>query len=647
MDPRAQHKQAQKLLSAGQPAAAVALYEELLIDGYGGQAGGSGWAQSSELAPQAHKWLEGAAQAYQAAGAPRLAAAIHVLRGDPAQAQALLHRDRDPLWLAHLVAAASPRAAAELFLRAGRPVHAAFAYAQPVAAGGSGAGAGPAVSDTAAARQCLAKVLEDPALARRLTPYARALLSYNDCALLHAAGAADAADAALRRDAVLAQQALEELADDFDRSGEAERALDCYQLLASLGELRGQFENLLEGELGQIRVLKAEHRPDEVLATYDALLGPCERAGEHLLSGTLCLEAADYAQRTALPGRERLLARAADAFTQAAIHHGAAGAPPQFVESAYLSAIAAHNRGDNFAGVRACWKALAALPLEPARQERYRRLAGRYADVPARPATPAAAPPQPDAPRTAAAAVARVDLEEWETGGDPVETGLRLLCDTRRPMLTRQHALLIVLLAGREPPATRPLPGGRVAKAPEPLDAPGRRQLLLHSLGSLRCYEALRPLERQFDDAAPPVAGRKHSRAHADIRRLVMTALPRLPYKRSLHLLTRGLFDSDAAVRGAALDALTRMTFPDAVAPLVRLFHTAQTQDTTPEIKAEVRLAVLRSLARAHDPRAVRLLREAARREPEPLRSEAARLVTLQPAASGAEDDQIQRSGPV
>lgn len=645
MDPRAQHKQAQKLLSAGQPAAALALYEELLIDGYGGQAGGSGWAQSSEQAQQVQKWLEGAAQAYQAAGEPRLAAAIHVLRGDPAQAQALLHRDRDPLWLAHIVAASSPRAAAELFLRAGRPVHAAFAYAQPVAAAGS---APPIAADTAAARQSLGKVLEDPVLARRLTPYARALLSYNDCALLHAA---DAADSALRRDAVLAQQALEELADDFDRSGEAERALDCYQLLASLGELRGQFENLLEGELGQIRVLKAEHRPDEVLATYDALLGPCERAGEHLLAGTLCLEAADYAQRTALPGRERLLARAADAFTQAAIHHGAAGAPPQFVESAYLSAIAAHNRGDNFAGVRACWKALAALPLDPARQERYRRLAGRYADVPARPATPAAAAPaQPDAPRTAAApAVARVDLEEWETGGDPVETGLRLLCDTRRPMLTRQHALLIVLLAGRAAPATRTPPGQSATKAPgppDPLDAPGRRQLLLHSLGSLRCYEALRPLERQFDDAAPPVAGRKHSRAHADTRRLVMTALPRLPYKRSLHLLARGLFDSDAAVRGAALDSLARMSFPDAVAPLVRLFHTAQTQDTTPEIKAEVRLAVLRSLARAHDPRAVRLLREAARREAEPLRSEAARLVTLQPVASGAENGPIQRSGP-
>src|SRR5262249_55860672 len=128
----------------------------------------------------------------------------------------------------------SPGAAMDLHRRAAReyedvglPVHAAIAWA----AGGEHA-------SSVAAWQ---RVARDPRIGQ--LPYEQALAAYNLGLAERRAGHAAAEGRQLAR----AQRLIEEVADEFETSGQRERAFDCYAILLHLGRELGAFESLCEG----------------------------------------------------------------------------------------------------------------------------------------------------------------------------------------------------------------------------------------------------------------------------------------------------------------------------------------------------------------------------------------------------------------
>lgn len=605
-------------------------------------------AQVDAPAEQYEQWVLCGARVYQrlgelarpgSGGAEVRAALLYVYLGQLARARALLpagcavERAYLRLWEAEAQAArAAPgraeaqaaRApsgtldpgeigdrAAPLYVQAGqelalakRPVQAALAY--------------QSAGRLDAAQACWQTVLADS----RLLPYHQALVRVNLSLALHRGQSSRLA----HRQAAAAQQLLEEVADEAEARGERERALDCYRVLLQLGQELGRFENLAEGYLNCIRILKDEQLRLHALRYYEDFARVGSALGEHHTVAQVCREAADYLDRRGLDPalRRRYQRRAATAAVAAAEQLQARGGAVTLCEHAYLLAIESWNALDDFVEVGACFAALAALPLPAERQQRYLRLVANYPR-----------PPQPAPPATSAASadtgealpaflrqqqayppIWLLDLLEWEAAGDPAAVCLALLGDTQRALLTRRHALVVLLLShSTAAPSAGPEPAS-------PQDGESRRQqalAIVSSLANLRTYEALRPLERLYAEAAARAASPAEAAHAAAVRTTILAAPPRLLYKRAFYLIARGLDDPHPAARRQALESLARLHFPDAIAPLCRLFRDSR--------DPAVRSAVLHSLGRAHDLRAGEFLLEVLRHEPEPLRSEARRLL--------------------
>ena len=491
-------------------------------------------------------------------------------------------------------------AAGQELLQARRPVQAALAY--------------QAAGRLDAAQASWQQVQSDS----RLPPYQQALVRVN----LSLAWAGDAkrrgsagertGERAAHREAAAAQLLLEEVADEAERCGERERALDCYRVLLQLGQALGRFENVAEGYLNCIRILKEEQLRLHALRYYEDFARVGTALGEHHTVAQVCREAADSLDRRGLdPGlRQRYLRQAAEAAQAAALQLQQQGGTASLCEHAYLLAIESWNALDDFVKVRDGFAALAALPLPAERKERYRHLAGSYPELATAPAPNAGGAATTDSAlpaflrqEQAYPPVWLLDLQEWEAGGDPAAVCLALLSDTQRATVTRRQALWVLLLA----------------YGPRPADPHARRQQLLarvSGLSNLRAYEALRPLERLYSESLPRpgTADELH-----EVRTAILAAPPKLLFKRALYLVLRGLDDPHPQVRQQALMSLARLHFPDAIAPLCRLFR------ERPE--PAVRSAVLQSLGRAHDLRAGEFLLDILRHEPEPLRSEARQLL--------------------
>src|SRR5262249_44891497 len=95
-----------------------------------------------------------------------------------------------------------------------------------------------------------------------------------EAALVHfdyglAAVRLDPSAAEARRALIESQRKLEQVADDFEQAGELERAFDCYQILLKLGKESAQFENLAEGYVNCIRVLRDDNLKFYVLQYYE------------------------------------------------------------------------------------------------------------------------------------------------------------------------------------------------------------------------------------------------------------------------------------------------------------------------------------------------------------------------------------------
>lgn len=375
----------------------------------------------------------------------------------------------------------------------------------------------------------------------RARPYELALAKINDglCLLRHShvdPGLHERARAALAD----ATTAVEDVADGFETEGLRERAFDCYQLLARIGSEAGAFENVAEGYINSVRILRDDGLKLDALRLHEAFVTLARRAGEWHAAAGILREAADYCTRTSMPYADDLRLRSAEAWLKAASEAQLAGHPLQIVENAYLAAAEAFASVRSFKQVVEVYRRLLALELPARSRERYRRLCDRLGDE------------QHDGPRPVPVPeflkqlpeyeeVWYVDLAEWELDGDPAMVAAGIMADRRFPDFVRRHALLLVLELER-----RSQPIGAVD--------------VVRRLESIRAYPVIAALEKLYDSPDPV------------LRRAVAEAMGNLRFKRSFTLIGRALRDDETEVREAAAQATAKLVFPHAFEPLRRIF---------------------------------------------------------------------------
>ena len=435
--------------------------------------------------------------------------------------------------------------AATLYQRARLPVHAAVAFERA-----------KQYPDAIAAWKSL---LHAPGLGQR--PYEAALVHF-DYGL--AAVRLDANSAEARRALIESQRKLEQVADDFEQAGELERAFDCFQILLKLGKESSQFENLAEGYVNCIRVLRDDNLKFYVLQYYEDFIKLALERGELHAAATLYQEAAAFASRAALPYDRHYQHKSALTWMRCADKFTETGVPVQMTENALLAAASQHSAVGDYPAVRECFEKLAGLELPDRAKKRFATIAQRYKGLAA---PPVELPGLPDylKQQHAYADIWFVDLLEWEMDGDPFAVAASIVGDLRYPNGIRRRALVVLLT---------------LADA-QARGAEGETETLVHVaelLGELQSYAALSPLEKLFASANPV------------IRRAAVRALRYLYFKRSFVIVRKALADGDPQVREAALVAIEGLHFPHAFNPLARIYRESN--------DARVRSAALASIGK-------------------------------------------------
>jgi hypothetical protein len=496
--------------------------------------------------------LRALAEALQQLGELRAAGSVWLYLRDAARMAALVASE--PRDLARAAQLDRRHALAAQHYRAARwPAHAAIQFEE--------------AKQYPEARALWEEVAGDPRL--REDPYTAALVSFNLGRVLAQLG--DAAGA--HRCRVRATRLLEEAADMLEARGLRERAFDCFQVLLTLGAETGSFENLAEGYLNCIRILREDHLKYYALQYYEDFVGRAERAGEHHAVATILHEAADYARGAGLPFHATLRVREAEAWRRAAQHGLAQGASPQLAENALLAAVGAYTTVGMHAQAVTVFQLLADLPgSEEKRAKRYRSLTERYRDAVDVGERAAALPDYLRQP-VAYPDIWNDDTIEWEEAGDPVEACGEILLDTSLPDFVRRKALIARLypLTQREP------------------NHPNTLAAIAEALGQVQLYAVLAPLEQLFE------------RGRSEVRVACLRAARQLFFKRTFSVVLKGVQDtSDPQVLSAAVEAIGALHFPHAFDPLSRLHREAD--------HARVRQAALGSIGKITSREAVEYL---------------------------------------
>ncbi|MEM9069426.1 MAG: HEAT repeat domain-containing protein [Myxococcota bacterium] len=347
---------------------------------------------------------------------------------------------------------------------------------------------------------------------------------------------------AARKAVVQAMHLLEAAADGFETRGLRERAFDCYQILLTLGR-DGAFENLAEGYLNCIRILKEDNLKYYVLQYYEDFQELALKEGELHAAATLFREAAEFTRRYNLPYERYYRQKAAETQVRAAMKMVADGALHEMAENAYAAAIDAYNDLGAYSKVRAVYGELSKLELGDKRRARYARLQQRL-EGEEDDAGQIVAFPDYLRMDTAYPEIWRLDVIEWEQAGDAAETMGEVLLDPKWPDFTRRRALLCRLHQLGQPVLTPEVLGG-----------------LAHHLGRVEIYASLSPLEHIVEHE------------DAQVRAACLRAVRQLFFKRSFVLVMRGLQDEEAAVRREALEAVGALHFGHAFDPLQRIYR--------------------------------------------------------------------------
>ena len=376
-------------------------------------------------------------------------------------------------------------------------------------------------------------------------------------------------DARQAHDAIVASVRLvEEAADHFESVGQRERAFDCFQVLVQIGRESGMFEDVLEGFVNCIRILREDHLKYFALQYFEDALAAARENKEFSAAATIAREVADYARALGMgPTSAHYVLQQAELWREVARQHKERGAPPEIAENALLAAILAFGEAGQYSRVGKLYEELATMELEPARTRHYARAAKRYEGVRDEPLDAAPLPAHlkqdnqfPD--------VWHVDLLEWEQQGSAAEACAEILLDTHWPDMIRRKAMLARLTAFA------------VEARPEDTSQPATaaRVRLCEQLAQLGLYGVLSPLEKLF------------ARPERQVRIAALAAMQVLFFKRSFITVRAGLRDADPAVVEQAERATEALTFPHAFDPLSRIVRE--------HARASTRAAALRALAK-------------------------------------------------
>jgi hypothetical protein len=390
--------------------------------------------------------------------------------------------------------------------------------------------------------------------------YVTALVRYDlaRCARLcgDTAGAREALVASLRL--------LEEAADHFESIGERERAFDCFQVITQVGRESGAFEDMLEGFVNCIRILRQDNLKTFALEYYEEAIEVATERGEASAAATFAHDAAGYARSLGLASTAGGYAlREAELWRTVARQHVDRGASAEIAENALMAAVLAYGEVGQHARVGAIYAELGGLDLESARRERYARAAKRYVAVEDEPLeTSRAARPNPNF-----VDVWHVDVLEWERRGSAVEVCSDVLLDRRWPSLIRRRAMLARLTAleveAKEASET----------AASLVDI---RTRLAGQLSQLQLYSVLSPLEALF------------ARPELRVRIAVLRAMQTLFFKRTFVTVRAGLRDAQAPVVDEAATTVKALRFPHAFDPLARIVR----ESAEPSVRAAALLAM-------------------------------------------------------
>lgn len=367
---------------------------------------------------------------------------------------------------------------------------------------------------------------------------------------------------------VSAVRLLEEAADYFESVGQRERAFDCFQVLVQIGRESGMFEDVLEGFVNCIRILREDHLKYFALQYFEDALQAAKERKELSAAATLAREAADYARVLGMTSASaHYVVVQAELWRDVAKQHLERGAPAEIAENSLLAAILAFGEVGHYARVGGLYKDLAEMDLEEQRRKHYARAAKRYDGVRDEPIDTAPLPSHlrqdnhfPD--------VWHVDLIEWEQQGSAAEACADVLLDKRWPDLIRRKAMLARLTAFA------------VESRPEDSSGPATaaRVRLADQLAQLQLYAVLSPLEKLF------------TRAERPVKVAVLAAMQQLFFKRSFVTVRSALRENDPAVVEQAAKAVESLYFQHAFDPLSRIVRDSP--------QPHVRASALRALAR-------------------------------------------------
>lgn len=455
-------------------------------------------------------------------------------------------------------------AAAVRFEAAGMPVHQAIELER--------------ASQDKAALAVWRRLIEQELFAPR--SYALALAKINLGLCLFRVGH-EKAPAALAQ----ATAAIEEVADSYERDGLRERAFDCYQLLARIGVETQSFENVAEGYINSVRILKNDSLGYDAIRLYETFVALAVRFEEHHAAAGILREAGDYCMKVGLPFGDALRWRSGDAWMNAAKVAIEEKMPLQIVENAYLAAAQAYVSVRAFKQSAKAYRALYGLELR--NRERYARLLTRLGKRPEDPPQPIPVPEYlkglPDYEE-----VWYVDLAEWELQGDPALIAAGVMADRRFPDFVRRHGLLLVLEILRE-------------------DAEPSTLSIVRRLREIRAYPVIDALERLYE--------RGGERVQSEVCKVMGT----LHFKRSFNLLSRAARSEFPSVRSSACNAISELSFSHAFDRLRRLFEARDLPDAM-----IVRKAALRAIGKINTSKALDFLCEQLRRDQEPFNKQAA-----------------------
>ncbi|MDP9151235.1 MAG: HEAT repeat domain-containing protein, partial [Myxococcota bacterium] len=298
-------------------------------------------------------------------------------------------------------------------------------------------------------------------------------------------------DAARAREAIIASvRLLEEAADHFESIGRRERAFDCFHVLVQVGRESGAFEDVLEGFVNCIRILREDHLKQFALEYFEEAIAAATERGETSAAATLAREASSYARSLGSLGTAyRYSVRQAELWRAVAQQNVQRGAPAEVAENALLAAILAFGEVGQFARVGQVYTELAQLDLGVARRGHYGRAASRYENVKDERIDPSTGPPHPVRQDPQPSEVWHVDVIEWEQKGSAAEACADVLLDKRLHELIRRKALLARLTA-------LDVEANEHDSSPSATSA---RVRLAEQLAQLQLYAVLSPLERLFE----------------------------------------------------------------------------------------------------------------------------------------------------